>query len=119
MHVWKCNFIDLHKVLWHFFEMRFPILSCPVDLSGFRSPDFFSLHVSLFEFSIVFLDITFSHLLNTEKKYQLNIFAFSLSTDVYSLFYCWLYQGSLLDAFQIFLNLTKLSLFKNPFLEIS
>ena len=89
MHVWKSNFFDLHKVSWHFFKMRLPIRSGPVDLSGFRShkisPICFSLHVSFFKLSLVFLIVTFSDLLNIETENGLNSSAFSRSTDVSSL----------------------------------
>ena len=122
MHVWKSNFIDLHKVLWHFFKMRFPIRSVPVDLSGFRSHKIslicFPLHVSLIKLSLVFVVVTLSHKLNTEIKYRLNSSAFSLSTNVSSLFNFTV--GGMKAAFrshvlQILLNLTKISLFKNRF----
>ena len=49
-------------------------------------PICFSLQVSLFKFSSVFVVVTCSHLLYTEMKYRLNSSAFSLSTDVSSSF---------------------------------
>ena len=86
-----------------------------MDLSGLKSQKTslicFSLPVSLYKLSSVFVDVTFSHLLNTEMKYWLNCYTFFVNGRLLTiLFYCCWYQGSLLDALQIILNLTLFNL---------